>query len=38
MFNIFKKKDKVVISLTSSPKENKENKEYEKLEESNKYI
>lgn len=35
MFNIFKKKDKVVISLTSSPKEPKES---EKLEESKKYI
>ncbi len=32
MFNIFKKKDKVVISLTSSPKES------EKLEKSKKYI
>ncbi|WP_278971154.1 exonuclease domain-containing protein [Megasphaera elsdenii] len=35
MFNIFKKKDKVVISLTSSPKEPKES---EKLEKSKKYI
>lgn len=35
MFNIFKKKDKVVISLTSSPKEPKES---EKLKESKKYI
>ena len=35
MFNIFKKKDKVVISLASSPKEPKES---EKLEESKKYI
>ena len=35
MFNIFTKKDKVVISLTSSPKEPKES---EKLEESKKYI
>jgi len=35
VFNIFKKKDKVVISLTSSPKEPKES---EKLEESKKYI